>query len=698
MNQPFDARIFARSRVLMRAIHCISFRRRMNFVMAGLLCSLIVACAPGEETTAAPASGSPDLSGLFEIAGDFGGAGSLDGAGTAARFNGIYGIASDAAGNLYVTDTSNFTVRKVTPGGVVTTFAGAASLAGATDGIGAAARFESPTGIAVAANGDIYVADAVSLKIRKITPAGAVTTLAGSGASGNANGPGATASFSSPKGIAIDSGGNVYVADMFNNAIRKVTPAGVVSTFAIGVSFPQYVAVDGSDNIYVPDRNTIVAITQGGVATTLAGTLNVSGYVDGTGAAARFFGPSGIAVDGSGNVYVADSVNYRIRKVTPAGVVTTLAGSGTLGSADGTGTAAQFAYPLGIAIDPAGTVYVSEGTNHTIRRISMPAAVVTLLAGAPAKSGSSDGAGSAARFVQPGGITADSAGNLFVADSNNNTIRSITPAGAVSTLAGSPGVMGSLDGSGSAARFLFPRSLTTGPDGNMYVADSSNNRIRKLTTAGVVTTLAGSSFGSNDGTGASAQFKSPYGIGADNNGNLYVADNGNQTVRKVTPAGVVTVFAGTTGVTGSTDATGAAAKFNSPAGVAVDGNGDVYVADNGNHTIRKITPAGVVSTLAGSAGSTGSADGIANAARFNSPSALAVGTDGNLYVTDQGNHTIRKVTQAGVVTTVAGVAGQRGILPGSLPGSLDNPSGITLLGVNTFALSTANGILKLVLP
>ena len=229
-----------------------------------------------------------------------------------------------------------------------------------------------------------------------------------------------------------------------------------------------------------------------------------------------------------------------------------------------------------------------------------------------------DGTGSAARFYFPNGVAVDSAGNVYVADTNNYTIRKITPSGVVSTLAGLAGSPGSADGTGSAARFNDPYGVAVDSAGNVYVADTGNNTIRKITPSGVVSTLAGlaGSIGSADGTGSAARFFQPYGVAVDSAGNVYVADTNNNTIRKITPSGVVSTLAGLAGSFGSADGTGSAARFYYPEGVAVDSAGNVYVADTGNDTIRKITPSGVVSTLAGLAGSIGSADGTGSAARF----------------------------------------------------------------------------------
>ncbi len=594
---------------------------------------------------------------LALLAGNMAGAGFTDGSGAAARFNSTRGVATDNAGNVYVADTDNSTIRKITPAGVVTTLAGTAGVFGSADGTGAAARFNSPTGIATDSAGNVYVADNGNSTIRKITPAGVVSTLAGDASmpAGSTDGTAAAARFKHPSGVATDSAGNVYVADDFNSTIRKITPAGVVST--------------------------------------LAGTAGLSGSTDGTGAAARFNFPQGIATDSAGNVYVADTVNSTIRKITPAGVVSTLAGTaGLSGSTDGTGAAASFSFPQGVATDNAGNVYVADAFNSTIRKITPPG-VVTTLAGMAGVFGSADGTGAAARFNSPTGVATDSAGNVYVADNVNSTIRKITPAAVVTTLAGKAGVFGSPDGTGAVASFNFPRGVATDSAGNVYVADTANSTIRKITPAGVVTTLAGAAgvFGSADGTGAAARFNSPFGVATDSAGNVYVADAFNSTIRKITPAGVVTTLAGAAGVFGSADGTGAAASFNFPQGVATDSTGNVYVADTVNSTIRKITPAGVVTTLAGTAGVSGSADGTGAAARFNRSQGVATDGAGNVYVADTNNSIIRKITSAAVVSTIAGGAGEIGFTEGALPGVLAFPKAVAVSGTSLY-ITLYNGV------
>ncbi len=326
------------------------------------------------------------------------------------------------------------------------TLAGLAEDAGSTDGTNNAARFRNPWGAAVGDGGSVYVADYGNHTIRKITGSGVVSTIAGlAGNAGSANGTGSAARFSQPIGVAVDVGSNVYVSDYSNHTIRAITPAGVVST--------------------------------------LAGLAGSAGSANGTGGAARFRNPNGVAVDSGGNVLVADYGNHTIRKITPGGAVSTLAGlAGSSGTANGVGATARFFYPSGLAVDNGGNVFVADGLNHTIRKIT-PDGTVSTVAGFPGSGGAADGIQSAARFYYPNGVAVDGTGNVFVAD-GNRTLRKINQSGEVSTLAGLSGSSGSADGNGSTVRFRGTTGVALDSAGNVFVVDYGNHTIRTTRSVG----------------------------------------------------------------------------------------------------------------------------------------------------------------------------------------------------------------------
>ena len=325
---------------------------------------------------------------------------------------------------------------------------------------------------------------------------------------------------------------------------------------------------------------------------TFAGSPGISGFTNAVGTAAQFSGPWSVAADAANDIYVADSGNNVVRKIDAAGVVSTFAGmAGSTGSTDGVGTNALFSHPTGVAVDKSNNVYVADLNNSTIRKIT-PDGTVSTLAGLAGNNGSTDATGSAARFYNPSGLAVDNNGNVYVADSNNETIRKITPTGTVSTLAGLALAYGSVDATGSAARFHYPSGVAVDNARNIYVADTVNSTVRKVTSGGVVTTLAGfsGSAGAADGTGSAARFYYPNGVAVDSAGNVYVADTSNHIIRKVTPAGVVTTLAGLSGHNGTNDGIGSIVRFKWPDGLAIDSTGNILIADGGNQTIRATQP------------------------------------------------------------------------------------------------------------
>ena len=385
-------------------------------------------------------------------------------------------------------------------------------------------------------------------------------------------------------------GSGIFV-DLANDATFSgvTTSTLTITNPTSGMSGDAFRANAVSSSGTTPSSAATLTLVVGTTISTFAGTANSAGSTDATGTAARFNGPAAIARDAVGNLYIADASNHIIRKITSAGVVTTLAGTaGAAGSADGTGAAARFNGPSGLTVTSLGTVYVADTYNHTIRMIS-PEGAVTTVAGSAGNAGSTDATGSAARFLYPYGIVVDASGTLHVADTFNHTIRRVQSSGVVTTLAGTAGARGTTNSSGTAARFNYPFGITMDIGGNLYVADAYNHTIRKIDTAAIVTTLAGNpgTPGSTDGTGPGALFNQPSGVAVDSSGNVYVADTYNHLIRRVTSAGAVTTLAGLAGTAGSSDGVGSAARFNLPFGILVDSSANIYIADTRNHTIRR---------------------------------------------------------------------------------------------------------------
>lgn len=620
-----------------------------------------------------------------------GGPGYVDGPRALARFANLSGVAVDAAGNVFVADNGNKAIRKISASGTVSTLAGGGS-AGFVDGTGSVARFSSLGRLTIDKNGNLYVFD--DQTIRKITAGGTVTTLAGSrGQTGSWDGPGNTATFGNGGfvGLTAASDGSLYVADSGNDLIRKVTPSGQVSTFA-GTRFhpsnPPYgydgyalsgamfwaasgVTFDSSGNLKIADTFNVCIRKlemRTSYVSTFAGKIGgLRNPVDGVGASAAFGDPSDIAADAAGNVYVADNWGVNLRKVTSARQVTTLhtswsspniastasgvvygannsrivRWSGSLstfagstdgsGTANGTGTAARFKQPRGMVSAPDGTLYIAESGTPTIRKVT-PAGVVTTVV-------------ATGTFSNPEGMALNSSGTLFVADRSKHAIWSVdTSTGVATVFVGQPNGSGQLDGTGSGARFYSPAGLVCDANDNLFVADEYNHAIRKVTPAGVVTTFAGElgSFDSVDGTGSNARFREPRGLALTPTGDLIVADRGNHTVRRITPAGVVSTLAGSPGQTGSVDGTGSAARFDSPVGVAVDRFHQVFVTTRASHTVRRISPSGQVTTIGGMVGIGSHQDGVGTSAVFNQPLSIVALPSGDLLVADESNNRVAR--------------------------------------------------------
>jgi len=646
--------------------------------------------------------------GLTLLAGQPGGMGNLDGVGPNARFNSPTGVASDGAGAVYVSDGVS-TIRKIElASGVVTTIAGAAGAVGSLDGVGAGARFYGPLDLVGDGVGHLYIADTGNGLIRKIDLATTkVTTFAGglrSPGAPSADGTGIQALFVSPGAITVDGKGHLFVADYADHTIRQIDIATAQVTTVAGTSMtdgsddgigaaarfvrPLGIASDGNGQLYVADtgNKTLRKIDlASGAVSTLAGSVRQSGSIDGDVAVARFVQPFGVWSDGNGHLYVAD--NTFIRKIDLAtATVSTIAGNALFGAADGVGLSARFDKLRAFASDGSGHLLVADSGNNVIRRIDLATATVSTIAGLAENTGAMDGVGSSARFFAPTGMATDVTGNLYVADRINATVRQIdSRSGRVTTLAGAVSAYGSNDGVGASARFGGAVAVASDGAGNLYLADPLNSTVRKIEIASsVVTTPFGmpGMAGGTDGVGRDARFAYPQDLVYDG-GRLYVTDY--QTVRQIDLAtGSVTTLVGTKGIPGEADGIGAAASFGSLVGLATDGQGILYVADALANTVRKIEIATrSVTTVAGQPGSSGSTNGIGSAARFSSPMGLAIDGKGALYIADSGNGTIRKMVIAtGEVSTVVGVANQIGVRLGAYPAGLACPSRLAMVGMD----------------
>ena len=656
------------------------------------LCILLASCGGGgggaapSQPPGGGSGGDTGSPGLTLLAGHVGGPGNVNGTGSAARFEGMAGVAVDAAGNAYVADKGDQTIRKITPGGVVTTFAGVSGVAGATDGAVVTATFNQPMALAFDPSGNLIVVDAGNNTIRKISTQGVVTTLAGTaGTTGSVDGVGPAASFDfcrdtdlppTDPGIAIDRSGNAYVTTC-EVTIRRITPDGTASTLVrndevtlnapVLLTGPQGVAMGPDDALYVADGGLIRRVT-------LDGQVSVFG----TG------GGAGIAVDANGTVYTASGSILSATDAT--GNTQVIAPMPWGGSVDGPVAQAQFNRITGLALAPNGTLYLADAGNWCLRTLTN--GMVSTLAGEALFNTAIDGQGAQAGFGFPFGIAIGGDGAVYVADNDAGAIRRVAADGRVSTIAGAIGFAStsSVDGTGAAARFAWPQALTSAPDGGLYAVDVLTSAIRHVSLSGDVTTL---NFTDYPYGGLLPWFD---GIAVRPDGSLAMTAQDLDVVMTM-PAtgGAIRTLAGS-GHSGGVDGGATSASFDVPTGIAADRSGNLYVTDEFGCTLRKIDAQGNVTTLAGSTGACGFADGAGAQARFNSPRGMAIdAATGNLYVADNGNHVIRKVTPAGVVTTVVGRAGCQGFVTGALPGCISWPQAVAIDG-HTLYITTARGV------
>jgi sugar lactone lactonase YvrE len=537
-----------------------------------------------------------------------------------------------------------------------------------------------------------------------------VSIVAGAlGGIGKANGTGTFARFASITDLAYEPNGNILVADREAGSMRRVTPAGGVSDVANGFgSFSVAVKSDGS--VVYSDSSQIFNLSPGGVRTALAGSTSAQGTTDGLGSLARLLFPAALTLASDGTLYFLDTSNRIVRKMSPAGLVTTIAGqAGISGNLDGVGSAARFNFPTGLALSNNGArLYVSDTSSHRIRVIDLATNTVSHFAGDPAgRCGTIEGPANTARFCDPTGIRMTAAGTLLVADRGSGRIRAITAAGVVSTLAGAPldpatglVVTGNPDGPAASAGFTSLIALAVSPDGLSAAIGDRDNPVVRVLNAGAVSSLAGSKTqdATVDGPGADARFSGAINaLAALPNGTMVAAQTGGRNadqskfrrisatgsvssdagtapfvsamasnsvgdvyyasdrqVFQLSSSGVSTAVAGSASTIGFADGTGTAARFQNPKAMVATADGTVYVAEQQGFRIRKITPAGVVSTLAGN-GTPGTADGTGPAARLDDVQTMVLDSSGNLLVGSYGR--IRKVTPAGVVTTVSSAVG-----------------------------------------
>jgi uncharacterized protein (TIGR03437 family) len=561
-------------------------------------------------------------------------------------------VAADSAGNLYIADFGDSRVRKIAPSGAISTIAGTGSAGFNGDGIRAtSAELNGPSGVAVDSAGAVYISDSGNNRVRKIGSDGIISTVAGS----------LPDSLSSPQGLALDGMGNLYIADRFHHRIQMLTRDGTISTVAgtgtqgfngdgqatkSQLSLPFGLCLDSQSNLYIADsgNNSVRRLSAAGILSTVAGTGQRGYGGDGRLAtSADMSAPVGVAVDGAGDLYISDHFNDVIRKVSPKGVIGKFAG---------------MFMPWGLTVDTSGNLYVAAGFT-SIYKVTSAGTSTIISGGINFPSHDSDGIPATSTHLRvPQGVAIDQVGNLYIADSNNNQVRKVTRDGTASIFAGF-GIAGYTGDGVDATRtdLAHPSAVAFDAAGNLYISDSYSNLIRQVDKGGTISTIGGklgSGFGGDGGYATAANLNFPFGLAVARDGSLYIADQGNHCMRKITH-GIITTVAGTQSPGYNGDGISAvSAKLQFPSDVAIDSGGNLYIADYSNSRIRKVSTGGVITTIAGTgvAGSVGDGGPAVNA-QLLGPERLAVDGQGNLYIASRDNR-IRKITTDGIISTIAG--------------------------------------------
>ena len=623
---------------------------------------------------------------------------------TAAQIGAIQGIALDGAGNLYLSDTDHNSVRKVDSKGIITTVAGTGTAGFGGDGAAAtSALLNLPYGLAADSSGALYVADLGNNRVRRIGPDGVISTVAGTGTAGSAGdgGPATDAQLMAPRNLVVDASGNLYISEFEGHRVRKVSNGQIVTVAGTGVAgfrgdggtavaaqldFPAGLALDQTGDLYIADsenQRIRKVLPNGIISTALGGSPSIALYT-----------PLGVAVDASGDILVGDA-SYTVRAYTPAGKWSIVAGTGAPGYAGDGGPAvgALLTSVRDLAAAAGGRLYIADGVR--VRCVDDSGTISTLAGDGYLHAVGDGGSALAALLSQPSAVALDFAGDLYIADPGTQRVRKVYPDNVIQTLAGTgvAGFGGELI-AGSASALNSPMGVAMAPSGIVYIADTYNHRIRAVSADGTIATVAGTGV---SGTGAENQpwtataLRGPRGVCVDHQGALYIVDTSNHRVLRASPGALMATAAGN-GSPGDAGDGGSArlAQLNQPGACAVDTAGNLYIADTLNHSIRVVTSGGIISTLAGTGQPGASGDeGPATAACLNAPSGVTADDNGNVFIADTGNHVIRQVTADAVIHRIAGqyTAGFAGDGAAATSAQLDAPAGLVLDGAGDLYLA-----------
>lgn len=602
-------------------------------------------------------------------------------------------VAFDSHGSLYIADTDNNRVREVRSDGVITTVAGTGRSGYSGDGGPATkADLAQPLSVAVSASGDLYISDLGNNRVRRVDSSGRISTYVGLGVRGFAGDgrPAALALLSGPSGLAFDTRGDLLIADSGNNCVRKVTAASphIVTTvagvpgsiltagyngdgipaLAAQLNSPMDVAVDGNGQMYIADmfNQRIRMVDKLGIIHTVAGTGTAGYNGDGLARMSTLAAPTSVRVDAVGRIYIADQGNARVRVVSPVGRISTLAGDGsyTYGGDGGPATSAELGHPSSLAIDAHGDVLIADYVNNRIRKVDPSGSITTIAGGdGSGRCGGDGGPAIEAGICAPMGIAVGPTGDIFIVEQGDFKVRRIAGNGIITTVAGD-GYQNSNTGYGrftgdggpaTRASLNWPMGIVAASDGGFYIADTANERVRKVDSSGVITTAVGTGqhgFNGDGHPGTDTELSQPEGVTLDAVGNLYIADFLNRRVRKL-DGGVVETVAGS-GVEGFSGDGGpaTAAQLGGPTGVAVDASGTLFIADIVNRRVREVSASGQITTVAGNGDLQFYGDGgPATAAALSGPQAVSIDAAGNLLIADFPADRVRDVARTALATS-----------------------------------------------
>jgi sugar lactone lactonase YvrE len=641
-----------------------------------------------------------------------------------ALLNNPTAVTADRDGNVYAALTGGHQVVRIDKTGAIWVVAGTGLQGSAGDGGPARlATLGNPVAVAVDDAGNVYIADSLAHRVRRVTPDGAISTFAGTGTPGRTGdgGPAVQARLASPSALAVDASGNVLIADTGNHIIRSVSLDGRIST-AIGsgtlgsvgnggqalnanLNSPSGIGVDRTGNIYFSDTGNgwIRRVATDGVITRFAGydgssfSMGFGGQDPTLATNATLISPTSLAVDSGGNVYVVEAGSARVRRISSEGKIASYAGVGKGGTVGDGGLARSASLNVvGIGVDYQDNLLIADGASHRVRIITIADGIIETLAGAGIPS------------YNPRGVTV-SGEMLYFADTAGNTVRRYNLANGEAASVAGQGNAGFDGDRGNAvgARLYGPRGLTTDNSGRLLIADSGNHRVRAVGKDGVISTVAGAGEASTSGDGSfanSAMLHEPVAVAADSSGNLFIAERLGHVIRKVSPEGLITTVAGTGSAGAPVTETGPALtqRLNSPQGLAVDAGGSLLIADSANNRVRRLTSDGTITTIAGiGVGGVSGDGGPATAATLRSPLDVAADPYGNVYIADSGNHRIRRIAADGVITTIAGtgVAGYNGDGSPASARQLSSPSSVAIApGCSIIVADTQNQRLRRIWP